>query len=65
MSLYLVVLLTMDFLIFATHPFGNATDGNGNVKPINPQITTTLKASGALITGECCVFRMYHLIPII
>lgn len=40
------------FLIFATHPFGNATDGNGNVNPINPQITTTLKASGALITGN-------------
>lgn len=40
------------FLIFATHPFGDATDGNGNVNPINPQITTTLKASGALITGN-------------
>jgi hypothetical protein len=40
------------FLIFATHPFGDATDGQGNVNPDFPQITTTLNASGNLITGN-------------
>ncbi len=40
------------FLIFATHPYGEATDGQGNVNPNYPQITTTLKATGKLITGD-------------
>lgn len=40
------------FLIFATHPYGEATDGQGYVNPNYPQITTTLKATGKLITGD-------------
>lgn len=40
------------FLIFATHPYGQATDGQGHVNPDYPQITTTLKATGNLITGD-------------
>lgn len=40
------------FLIFATHPYGLATDGQGYVNPDYPQITTTLKATGNLITGD-------------
>lgn len=40
------------FLIFATHPYGEATDGQGYVNPNYPQITTTLKATGNLITGD-------------
>lgn len=40
------------FLIFATHPYGEATDGQGYVNPNFPQITTTLKATGKLITGD-------------
>ena len=40
------------FLIFATHPYGEATDGQGNVNPNYPQMTTTLKATGNLITGD-------------
>ena len=40
------------FLIFATHPYGEATDGQGNVNPNYPQLTTTLKATGNLITGD-------------
>lgn len=40
------------FLIFATHPYGLATDGQGYVNPDYPQITTTLKATGKLITGD-------------
>ena len=31
------------FLIFATHPYGEATDGQGYVNPNYPQITTTLR----------------------
>lgn len=38
------------FLIFATHPFGGATNGNGAA---NQNFTaTTLKATGTLITGN-------------
>ncbi|MGB4448519.1 MAG: T9SS type A sorting domain-containing protein [Cloacibacterium sp.] len=40
------------FLIFATHPYGEASDGQGYVKPNDPQKTTTLKATGNLITGD-------------
>ncbi|MEZ7531193.1 T9SS type A sorting domain-containing protein [Cloacibacterium sp. Arc13] len=40
------------FLIFATHPYGEATDGQGYVNPNYPQLTTTLKATGNLITGN-------------
>ena len=40
------------FLIFATHPYGEATDGQGYVNPNYPQLTTTLKATGNLITGD-------------
>ena len=40
------------FLIFATHPYGEATDGQGYVNPNYPQLTTTLKATGKLITGD-------------
>lgn len=40
------------FLIFATHPYGEATDGQGYVNPNFLQITTTLKATGKLITGD-------------
>ena len=40
------------FLIFATHPYGEATNGQGYVNPKFPQITTTLKATGNLITGD-------------
>lgn len=40
------------FLIFATHPYGEATDGQGYVNPNYPQITTTLKTTGNLITGD-------------
>lgn len=38
------------FLIFATHPYGQATDGQGNANP--KQAKTTLKATGKLITGD-------------
>lgn len=44
--------LNKAFLLFATHPYGEATDGQGNVNPITPQTTTTLKATGNLITGN-------------
>ena len=44
--------LNKAFLLFATHPYGEATDGQGNVNPNNPQATTTLKAIGNLITGN-------------
>ena len=40
------------FLIFATHPYGEATDGQGYVNPNYPQITTTLKATGKLRSEE-------------
>ena len=40
------------FLIFATHPYGQATDGLGNVNQDSPSLTTTLKATGNLITGD-------------
>lgn len=44
--------LNKAFLLFATHPYGEATDGQGNVNPNTPQATTTLKATGNLITGN-------------
>lgn len=44
--------LNKAFLLFATHPYGQATDGNGNVNENIPQATTTLKATGNLITGN-------------
>ncbi|PPZ90590.1 hypothetical protein C3729_12715 [Cloacibacterium normanense] len=44
--------LNKAFLLFATHPYGEATDGQGNVNPNIPQATTTLKATGNLITGN-------------
>ncbi|WP_396189114.1 T9SS type A sorting domain-containing protein [Flavobacterium sp.] len=44
--------LNKAFLLFGTHPYGEATDGQGNVNPNNPQATTTLKAIGNLITGN-------------
>lgn len=44
--------LNKAFLLFSTHPYGEATDGQGNVNPITPQTTTTLKATGNLITGN-------------
>ncbi|WP_291107734.1 T9SS type A sorting domain-containing protein [Flavobacterium sp. UBA6195] len=44
--------LNKAFLLFATHPYGQATDGDGDVNPNTPQATTTLKATGNLITGN-------------
>ena len=44
--------LNKAFLLFATHPYGEATDGQGNVNPNTPQARTTLKATGNLITGN-------------
>ena len=44
--------LNKAFLLFATHPYGLATNGQGLVNPDYPQITTTLKATGNLITGD-------------
>ena len=40
------------FLCFFTHPYGLATDGQGNVNPSDPHMTATLKATGTLITGD-------------
>lgn len=40
------------FLCFFTHDYGDATDGKGYVNPTIPQTSTTLKASGNLITGD-------------
>ena len=44
--------LNKAFLLFATHPYGEATNGDGSVNPNIPQATTTLKATGYLITGD-------------
>jgi hypothetical protein len=44
--------LNKAFLLFATHPYGQATNGQGNVNPNTRQATTTLKATGNLITGN-------------
>lgn len=44
--------LNKAFLLFATHPYGEATNGQGYVNNDPPQATTTLKATGNLITGN-------------
>ena len=45
-------MITIFSVTSSTLPYGEATDGQGNVNPITPQTTTTLKATGNLITGD-------------